>query len=203
MKVQLPHERYADMSARLPGLIERALQQAAWDDGTAAAALDRQATAGSTGNNAAQPGAASGAPRLLTYTHFEGCLAAVLQYASEQPLPPAARIKAGLQQLLPEGMQLSHVFVQETSSAITPAAGECAWPGSLAIASNVAGTSSSLCGVAPRHAAPAGRVRAPRMARALPPWWFAPMAAVVSSALLRLSVQHMVLRRCCAVLAAL
>ena len=113
VKVQLPHERYDEMASRLPGLIERAMQQAARGDGGAPVLHQRQATAGS---GAAQASAGPSAPRLLTYTHFQGCLAGVLQYDSEHALPPASRVSAELQRLLPGDMQLVHVCMQEASS---------------------------------------------------------------------------------------
>ena len=135
-KVQLPHERYADMSARLPGLIERALLQAAGGEAGAAALHQHQATSSSV---SAQASAAVSVPRLLTYTHFQGCLAGVLQYASEQPLPPASRVEAELQQLLPEDLQLVRLAVQEvdsSSGASAPAGGVWPWPDPVAVESN-------------------------------------------------------------------
>jgi hypothetical protein len=141
-KVQLPHERYAEMSAKLPELIERALRQAAGGAGGAP-----------SGSGTDQSSPAVGAPLLLTYTHFKGCLAAVLQFGSEHALPPTRRIEAELAQLLPEGMQLVRVVSQDVSSSPallqqqcssgTSAPAGCVWPWPDPIAVG-AGTSCSV-----------------------------------------------------------
>jgi len=158
VKVQLPHERYNEMAARLPELIERSLQQAAGGAGGAAALSQRQATAGSPGSSPAQAGAAASAPRLLTYTHFQGCLAAVLQFESEHALPPASRVEAELLQMLPEGMQLAHVCMQQGSGGSAPAGG--VWPDPVAVESNSASCSLDVVlppGVLQQLAAGAGQ----------------------------------------------
>jgi hypothetical protein len=147
VKVQLPHERYADMAGRLPGLIERAMQQAVAEERGAAGLHHPQAAAG----------AAASAPRLLNYTHFQGCLTGVLEFESECALPPARVIEAKLQLLLPEWCsELVHLSVQEASrgsvivgggssssssssiSDAVAAGGAWPWPDPVALSSNSA-----------------------------------------------------------------
>jgi len=131
------------MSAKLPQLIERALQRAA--DATAGAAAQGDA-------------AASSAPRLYSFTHFQGCLAAVLQYDSEHALPPASRIEAELQQLLPGGMQLVRVSLQEVQPPCTPSSSSALAAAPAADAKQQQAPEQQQCGGSDSSAVSAGGV---------------------------------------------
>jgi hypothetical protein len=122
VKVLLPHERYQDVAATLPLLIKQALAQAASDADVAPLVLDQCPPGfpgpGGGGGGPLAAAAAPGAepPCLLHYTHFPGCLAAILAYQAPSALPPASRLAAALADLLPEGAQLVHVSTQDAAT---------------------------------------------------------------------------------------
>jgi hypothetical protein len=113
IKVELPHAQYMQLAGQLPLLIKQAVQQSASrDDDVAAVVLD-QSPSPCDARVVDGPTHAAAAPRLLHYTHFPGCLTAVLEYEVERPLPPAGELAAQLQLLLPAAAQLVHVSTRD------------------------------------------------------------------------------------------
>jgi hypothetical protein len=124
LKLQLPHEQYAQLAVQLPVLVQQAAwppapgqQAAAAEGGVASLALRQGGAAGVTGSTPLVAGTVRGAPCLLRYTHVPGCLTAILEYAAVQRgAPVASQLAADLQLLLPSSAQLVHLSIRERGS---------------------------------------------------------------------------------------
>jgi hypothetical protein len=122
VKVDLPHARYADLAAQLPGLVEQVVQPAPGQPaGTSRQAVPAAASGllGETPPPAPAPAAEGDVrPTLLFYTHVPGCLTAVMEYDVPcRQLLAADELMEQLQALLPPGMRPLHVSCQDISSS--------------------------------------------------------------------------------------